>query len=155
MDFSTYIEAKRRARGGGPPSPSSADAETDRRNRIVAANLGTQQTPFGSDPKSGGGLFQMKRVGSDDAEFYFMGWNKEIERRAKQVIEVRKGPNEDIRIAIVRKMIAIIRDEVKTDFNWKSSRLDRWVSLSARPADNAALEQFLLEDFFPEPRRSR
>jgi len=100
-------------------------------------------------------VFQLRRVGYDDAEFYFTGWNKDIGRRAKQVIEVRKGGSDDIRLAIVRKMIAIIRDEVQTDFVWMSDRMGRRVIMSARPADNAALEDFLMQEFFSDPRHSR
>ncbi|MEO8133011.1 MAG: hypothetical protein ABI831_03415 [Betaproteobacteria bacterium] len=154
MDLSSYIEAKRRARGAAP-AYSPSETESERRDRIIAANLDSHQSPFGYDPKSGGGLFQLKRVGSDDAEFYFMGWDKDIARRAKQVIEVRKGANEDVQQAIVRKMIAIIRDEVQGDFGWKSARLGRWVNQSARQADNAALEDFMMQEFFPDPRRPR
>jgi hypothetical protein len=47
-------------------------------------------------------------------------------------------------------MIAIIREHESGDFAWESQRLGRDVSLSARTADNAGLEDFLMRDFFPE-----
>ncbi len=59
------------------------------------------------------------------AEFWFTGWDKDIGRRAKQLIDVRRGTNSDIRLAIVRRIISIIRDEVKEDFSWKSERSGR------------------------------
>ena len=68
-----------------------------------------QDATFGDDPKRGGGMFQIRRIGYDDAEFYFNGWNQDIGRVARQLIEVRKGTNPDIRIAVVRKIIEIIR----------------------------------------------
>jgi len=163
-DLAAYIEARRVARGQ-PPTPAAqgtaansppAETESERLNRVVAANLAPREQPtFGYDPKNGGGVFQLIRIGYDDAEFYFTGWNKDIGRRAKQVIEVRKGGNDDIRQAIVRKMIAIIREEVKDDFTWISDRQGRSVKMSARPADNAALEAFLMQEFFSGPSRQR
>jgi hypothetical protein len=142
--------------GVAAPSTTTAETEAERRDRIVAANLAPSQQPtFGYDPQSGGGVFQLKRIGYEDAEFYFAGWNKDIKRHAKQLIEVRKGNNEDIRLAIVRKMIAIIRDEVKDEFTWNSERTGRQILMSARLADNAALEEFLMQEFFSAPRRSR
>ena len=52
-------------------------------------------------------------------------------------------------------MIAIIRAEVQGDFTWKSERMGQPVVMSARPSDNAALEAFLMQKFFSDPRRSR
>ena len=163
-DLASYIEARRRARGeqtitaaqGAAPNALLAETEAERLNRIVAANLAPREQPaFGYDPKTGGGVFQIKHIGYDEAEFYFIGWNKDIGRRAKQVIEVRKGSNSDIRQAIVRKMIEIIREEVQGDFNWILDRQGQTVRLSARPADNAALEEFMMQEFFAGPRRQR
>ena len=161
-DLSAYI-AQRRSERGEPPSPppvpgdpnaKPGETEKERLNRIVAANLGLNKTPtFGDDPRRGGGLFQIKRLGYDDAEFFFNGWNKDIGRVARQLIEVRKGANPDIRIAVIRKIIEIIRAQEPADFIWVSRRTNRMIPLSARLADNAALEDFLMREFFSaEPR---
>ena len=118
--MSAYIASRRSARGeppAPPPEPGDPNAkpgesEKERLNRIVAANLGLNKTPtFGDDPKRGGGVFQIKRLGYDDAEFFFNGWSKDIGRIARQLIEVRKGANPDIRLAVVRKIIEIIRSQ--------------------------------------------
>jgi hypothetical protein len=45
-------------------------------------------------------------------------------------------------------MIAIIRENESGDFVWQSKRLGRDVTLSARPGDNAGLEDFLMRDMF-------
>ena len=155
-DLAAYVEARRQARGESPsssaasPNGAPGESEAERRNRIIAANLGLDRKPtFGYDPNSAGGLFQIKRVGYDDAEFYFLGFDKDIARNAKQLIEVRRGDAGDIRVAIVRKMIAIIRDNVQGDFLWSSQRLGRQVQMSARPEDNTRLENFILHDIFP------
>ena len=110
---------------------------------------------FGEAPKNGGGTFQLRTVEYDYAEFTFYGWNKEINRRAFQVIEVRKAGNPDINIAVVRKIISIIREHEQGDFRWESKRLGRDMILSARQADTAALESFMMEEFFTAGRTAR
>ena len=161
-DLSSYIEARRRARGepttavsqGGASNAPQTENDDERRNRIVAANLASINAPtFGYDPKNGGGIFQIKHMGYDYAEFYFNGWNKDIGRKTKQLIEVRKGDNGDIRIAMIRKMIAIIREQEPGDFVWLSHRLGREIALSARPGDNSGLEDFMMRELFSDARQ--
>lgn len=156
-DLASYIEAKRRARAESAPaaptpSESAAPAVEDdkaRTNRIVAANLGLDRpSTFGGERADHGGIFEIKRIGYTDAEFMFFGWNKDIRHNTNQLIEVRKGNESDIRIAVVRKMIAIIREHASGDFLWESRRLGRQITLSARPADNAGLEEVLMKEFF-------
>jgi hypothetical protein len=93
-------------------------------------------------------VFTIERIGYDTAEFTFFGWNKDIRRNTLQTIEVRKGGEPDIRIAVVRRMIAVIREQEKEDFVWESKRLGRNVTMSARPRDTAGLEAFLMAEFF-------
>lgn len=158
-DFAAYVEARRRARAavptpppsreGQPPAPP-AESDKERLDRIVIANLGLNETPsFGPDHMRGGGIFQIQRMGYDDAEFLFFGWNKFIRRNTQQTISVRRGDNPGMEIAVVRRMIAIIREHEKNDFVWQSQRLGRDISLSARAADNAGLEEFMMREFFP------
>ncbi len=157
-DLMAYVEAQRRSRGFAPPAPSApapaqpaaAEDANSRANRIAAANLGLDRAPVFGERKRGGGIFELRRMGYDSAEFLFFGWNREIRRNTSQVIEVRKGGNSDIRIAVVRRMIEIIRDHEKADFIWESPRLGRNVTLSARARDNSGLEDFLMREFFDE-----
>ncbi|HQR10390.1 MAG TPA: hypothetical protein PLW68_03590 [Casimicrobiaceae bacterium] len=153
-DLAAYIESRRRERGEQPASSSASpsDAKSDedeRQNRIIAANIGTSARPsFGREARNGGGVFQVKSLEYSYAEFYFFGWNKDISRNSKQVIEVRKGDNSNIRIAVVRKMIEIIREHESGDFLWESHRLGRQLTLSARARDTAELETFMMQEFF-------
>ncbi len=149
-DMASYIEARRRARDApAPPVPSAAESDEARRQRIIAGNLGSsREQAFGYDPRQGGGVFQMQSMSLDYAEFLFHGWNKDVGRNTKQLIEVRRGNNSDIHIAVVRKMIAIIRDYEREDFLWVSQRLGHSVTLSARARDNAGLEEFMMREFF-------
>ena len=154
-DLASFVEARRRARKPAPASPPSppAESEQERLNRAAAANLGLNRTPsFGSDRERGGGIFQIARMGFNDAEFFFFGWNKAIRRNSRQMIEVQRGSNPNMEIAVVRRMIQIIRDHEREDFVWESHRLGRDVNLSARLADNAGLEDFLMREFFPANR---
>jgi hypothetical protein len=157
-DLSAFIANRRRERGEADPSTSqgaTADApESDiaRRDRIVAQNLASVNTrDFGKGTRNSGGIFQITKLGSSDAEFTFFGWNKDINRRASQRIEVQQGSNPDIRIAVVREMISIIRRYENEDFVWESRRLGRNITLSARAQDTRELETFMLREFFDEP----
>jgi len=156
LDFSSLLDARRRARGEvapvpapeAPPTPEPVENERDRHNRAVAANLGLSRTPtFGRD-LAGGGVFQIQRLDTEHAEFLFFGWNRHIRRNSRQRIDVARGENPDIRIAVVRRMIVIIRENESGDFVWISRVQGRDVTLSARPQHNAELEGFLMEEFF-------
>jgi hypothetical protein len=157
-DFATMVEARRRAREGAapaPPQPSSgmiasapAETEAERARRITSANLAPKQIVFGYDPAAGGGVFQIRRISISDADVAFYGWNREIKRKTMQIIEISKGNNSDIRIAVVRKMISIIREYESEEFRWESR--GRTVTLSARLRDNPGLEEFMLREFFPD-----
>ena len=87
--LSAFIAERRRAarRAGSSTSQgNTADApESDiaRRDRIVAQNLASVNTrDFGKGTRNSGGIFQITKLGSSDAEFTFFGWNKDINRRA-------------------------------------------------------------------------
>jgi hypothetical protein len=164
-DLASYVEARRRARAAsGPAAPPDRPAsipvedENTHAGRVVAQNLGSEERlSFGYDPDRSGGLFQMQLLGYDYAEFTFIGWNKDIRRTTKQLVEVRRGDNSDIRVAVIRRMIAIIREQVQEeDFLWDSQHLG-YRTLSARVKDNKALEEFLMGEFFggagPPPAR--
>lgn len=156
-DMLAYVEARRRARiesesapsPGGAPGAPAVESENARASRLATANLATQrQITFGYDPTRSGGVFQVERLAIDYAEFTFVGWNRDARRHTKQTIEVRKGNNRDIRIAVVRRMIAIIRDYEPVEFLWDSQRLGHSIMLSSRLSDNAGLEDFMLQEFF-------
>ena len=155
-DLASYIEQRRRARGETGDAPATVDSDSARRDRAIAQNLASLSTStFGEAPQNGGGTFQIRRLDYDDAQFTFYGWSKEINRRTFQVIDVRSGSNENISIAIVRKIISIIREYEPGDFRWHSQRLARDLTLSARPEDNAELEKFMMQEFFNDAGRAR
>ncbi|HTP62847.1 MAG TPA: hypothetical protein VMJ14_12270 [Burkholderiales bacterium] len=160
QDLASFVEARRRARSpdGAPSAPAQqppGESEQERINREAATRLGLNATPsFGSNKNTGGGTFQVREMHYDHAQFAFYGWNKLINHNSLQLIDVAKGDNASIELAVVRKMIAIIRSEATGDFQWDSLRLNRSVVLSARAADNAGLEAFMMEEFFSTEGRS-
>ncbi|MBI3524128.1 MAG: hypothetical protein HY066_06315 [Betaproteobacteria bacterium] len=94
------------------------------------------------------GVFQILSIESRTAAFSFRGWTTDAGNSRREYIQVELGTNSNIEIAIVRKMIELIRRYYKGDFNWESQRLDRVVTLSARAEDNTGLEDFLMQEFF-------
>ena len=122
----------------------------------MAQNLASLSTnTFGNAPQNGGGTFQIRSMDFEDAQFTFYGWNRDINRRTFQVIDVRRGTSQTINLAIVRKIISIIREHEPGDFRWQSKRLGREMMLSARPADNAELETFMMQEFFTDAMQPR
>lgn len=102
------------------------------------------------------GIFQIISVESRRAAFSFRGWTSDSSNSRREYIQVEIGTNSSIEIAIVRKMVELIRRYYQGNFNWESQRLDRTVVLSARIEDNEGLEAFLLKEFFGEaPRDNR
>lgn len=97
------------------------------------------------------GVFQILRKSTLSGEFAFNGWRPSAYSRWRQVFQVEVRPGEDIELAMVRRMIELIRSHYSGDFNWESHRLGRVVVLSARPEDQTGLEDFLMREFFGQP----
>ena len=153
FDMSAMIAARRERRraaeaalargepeGAAPPQPDAATAS-------IARNLATLHGREGV-----GGVFQILHMGTRTGEFAFNGWRPDSRRQWREVIEVDAGQGGNLELAMVRRMIELIRTHYSGDFNWESHRLQRVVLLSARPEDSAELEDFLMREFFGTPR---
>jgi len=123
----------------GQENPSGADVSTANLNR----NLQTLSGRGGTS-----GVFQILQKGHRSGQFAFRGWTTGSRGDWKEVIEVEAGPQGDIELAMVRKMIELIRQHYQGNFNWESHRLGRVIVLSARLEDSAELEAFLIREFF-------
>jgi hypothetical protein len=153
-DMFTQIEAARKRRAetqaGMAEREQSENAESENDNSIARANVAASLRGVGRQNQSdSGGLFQVRHLGYRYAEIFFRGWSIGSKRERTRLIEVEQGAEADIQIAIVKKMIEIIREEKTGDFIWESHRLGRDITLSARPQDSDELQQFLLKEFFP------
>ena len=157
-DFSARLAARQRERANTEKQEREQQAargtpeqQADERGKQIAlANIASQMRAAGLEKDDAGGLFQLQHVGPHHAEFLFRGWKKEARRNWSQQLDVEQGGESDIRIAVVKKMIDIIRAHTQADFTWSSPRLGKQIHLSARPEDSAGLQQFLLREFFPD-----
>ena len=165
-DFASLVEARRNAREaqeraeGRPAAPQleALPAETDkeRHSREVAISLGLNRGDAqGAARAPGGGIFQVIAINPDHATVAFYGWNRTIEKRILQTIEIPRGNESTIERAVVRRMIELIRTQATGDITWESLRLRKDVQLSARPKDSAQLEAFLMEEFFWDKKQRR
>lgn len=153
-DMLTQLDAARKRRADAAAQENAAATEDDaqRANRIARANIAAAHPGGmqGAGKDEHGGVFQIRRLGLHSAEFMFHGWNLNFRRDSTQLINVDQGADEDIRIAVVRKMIELIRRHKSADFIWDSHRLGREFTLSAKPEHDSELQQFLLREFFPD-----
>lgn len=147
VDMMAAIEARRAQREAAeaaarrpssPPQAPRADAAT--------RNLQTL-----SGREGVGGVFQILSKGFRTGTFAFNGWRPDSRRQWREVIEVDAGPGGNLELAMVRRMIELIRTHYTGDFQWESHRVGRTVTLSARPQDQRALEDFMMREFFGTP----
>jgi hypothetical protein len=147
-DMVAAARARRRAAGiPVPEDPPADDAAKPQGDEVARANI-ARSIAQARGPRTSGGVFQITHKGVREAEFLFRGWENDSRAAARQLIRVDAGPNGNVEDAIVRRMIQIIRERQSGDFSWNSYRLGRVVVLSARPADNAGLMDFLKQEFF-------
>jgi outer membrane biosynthesis protein TonB len=133
-------EAAEAAMARGAPSKGEPEDAAARNARSVSGREGV------------GGVFQILRKGVRTGEFAFNGFRREGgQKQWREVIEVDAGQGGDVELAIVRRMIELIRTHYQGDFQWESHRVGRIVVLSARPADQPGLEEFLVKEFFGTP----
>jgi len=152
-DLSDYInqtKARRRAEGlfDTPDSAPAPAAKQPSADEVRMANIRRNLQNPGTS-----GIFQIMRIGPRTAEFTFRAWTTGQSNPKLQTIQVQAGPDGSVELAIIRRMIQLIREHYKEDFNWESHRLHRVVVLSAREKDTAGLEEFLMREFFINPVR--
>jgi type IV secretory pathway VirB10-like protein len=135
----TQREAAESALARGNPSSEKGEDPLSRNMRTLSGREGV------------GGVFQIMRKGLRTGEFAFNGFRNSGQRQWREVIEVDAGPGGDIELAMIRRMIELIRGHYSGDFRWDSYRLGRVVVLSARPQDQPGLEEFLMKEFFAAP----
>jgi hypothetical protein len=150
-DMTAYMnEARERRRVGGifedePSEPRNVEREPSEEELRMANVKRNLREPGAS------GIFQITRMGARSAQFLFRAWRMDSSNTRREVVEVTAGPDVDIQRAVARKMIELIREYHKGDFNWESYRLGRVVTLSSRLEDSKGLEDFLIREFFYDP----
>ena len=141
-DMMSYINAQR-ARRQAEEMDAGSSAQLPSADEIRMANIRRNLQPAGTN-----GIFQILDIQPRTARFSFRAWTSNASNPRRETIEVHAGPDRDIQLAIIRRMISLIRDYYKGDFNWESQRLGQVVVLSAREEDTAQLEDFMKREFF-------
>lgn len=151
MDMSTMIRQRQAQRRAVDESASAenaaaraAEAEPSA-NDIARANIAFQERRAEGNK---GGVFEIISKGPRVAQYVFRGWTSDSRHGHAQTFTVDAGPGGDVEKAIVDDMIRVIRLSYKGDFVWRSFRLGRDVTLSAREEDTAGLRAFMLKELF-------
>jgi hypothetical protein len=154
MDFSAALEARRALRQAEENYYAQQNADARRGERELTAGEKSEAAfkrnaqTLGQARDGTSGVFQIKSKGTRYAAFSFRGWTNDRANAKQQLIEVDAGLGGNVELAIVRRMIDLIREHYQGNFNWESHRLGRVVTLSARKEDQAGLEAFLIKEFF-------
>jgi outer membrane biosynthesis protein TonB len=147
MDMMAMLNAKRAAR----QAQENADGQNGRApsaSGIATANINRNLATLSIKRDGTNGVFQVLSKGTRTGQFSFNGWKTDKNNSWREVIEVDAGLLGDVELAIVKRMIELIRTHYKGDFTWESHKLGRAITLSARMEDNEGLEAFMLREFF-------
>ena len=147
-DMAAYVKAQQANRLNADAVAAQVNAEAAARERgPTEAQLRDERIKrnlkYGTN-----GIFEITSMGQRNATFAFRGWTNDYSTSKRQFFEVEVTSGQDVRLAMIRRMIALIREHYDGDFNWESHRLGRSVVQSARPEDNAGLEDFMMMEFF-------
>lgn len=146
-DMMAYVKAKRAEKiAQGDAAAINAEAiakelgpsEEEKRMEKIKQNMKTGTN----------GIFEITSLSTHNATFAFRGWTGDYSNAKLQFFEVEAKSGQDIRLQLIRRMIALIREHYDGDFTWESHRLARAITLSARIEDSSGLEDFLMKEFF-------
>lgn len=154
LDMSTMLNAARERRRATQEVTENQEAQQGSRGmspqEVAEANV-RRSMQQASGRQGTNGVFQIISKSTRMASFSFRGWKASANNSWRQVIEVDAGLGGNVELAIVRRMIELIRTHYSGDFSWESQRLGRVINLSARPQDSAELETFMMREFFSNP----
>ncbi|MDP1765348.1 MAG: hypothetical protein Q8K83_00460 [Methylotenera sp.] len=147
-DMASYVKQQQAKRLASEASAAKQNAEA------VAREAGPSQQQIReerikSNFKSGtNGIFEVTSLGGRHATFSFRGWTNDYSNSRREYFEVEASTGQDVKLEVIKKMISLIRKHYQGDFNWESNRLGRTVVQSARPEDNAGLQDFMMMEIF-------
>jgi hypothetical protein len=148
VDMMAYVNAKRQQRLAMENDAAKQNAEAVAKEQGPSAEQVREQRIKDNLKVGTNGIFEITSLSARHAGFSFRGWTSDYSNARREAFEVEAGVGQDIRLLVVRKMIVLIRQHYQGDFNWESQRLGRVVIQSARPEDNAGLEDFMIMEFF-------
>jgi hypothetical protein len=148
VDMMAYVNAKRQQRLAMESDAAKQNAEAVAKEQGPSAEQVREQRIKDNLKVGTNGIFEITSLSARHAGFTFRGWTNDYSNARREAFEVEAVVGQDIRLLVVRKMIVLIRQHYQGDFNWESQRLGRVVIQSARPEDNAGLEDFMMMEFF-------
>ena len=153
-DMMAMLNAARARRGAANNNAANDNADAAESGRepsadeVAMANIKRNLQRATGRRDGTGGVFEILSKGVRNGQFAFRGWTPGTGSTWHETIEVDAGIGGNVELAMVRKMIELIRKHYNGDFNWESHKLGQVVVLSARSKDNAELEAFLMREFF-------
>lgn len=147
-DMQSYVKAVQAQRQGVEFEAARQNAEAIAREKGPTEEQVRNERIKRNFQNGTNGIFEITSLGSRNATFAFRGWINDFSTSKRQFYQVEAKPGQDVRLQMIKRMIALIREHYQGDFNWESHRLGRSVVQSARLQDNAGLEDFLMMEFF-------
>ncbi len=148
VDMMAYVNAKRAQQPALEADAARQNAEAVAREMGPSAEQLRDERIKNNFKNGTNGIFEISSLGSRHAAFSFRGWTNDYSNARRESFEVEAATGQDVRLIMIRKMIWLIRQHYQGDFNWDSQRLGRVVVQSAKPEDNAGLEDFMMMEFF-------
>ncbi|MGB2832582.1 MAG: hypothetical protein WBC07_06485 [Methylotenera sp.] len=147
-DMASYVKQQQAKRNAGEADAAQQNAEAVARELGPSAEQ-VRDERIKNNFKSGtNGIFEITSLSGRHAAFTFKGWTNDYSNARRESFEVEAETGQDVRLVMIKKMIALIRQHYQGDFNWESQRLGRTVIQSARIEDDAGLEDFMMMEFF-------
>ncbi|HEY9269030.1 MAG TPA: hypothetical protein VIO39_06235 [Methylotenera sp.] len=147
-DMASYVKAMQSKRQDSEAVAAQINAEAVARERGPSEEQLREERIKKNLKYGTNGIFEITSMSQRNATFAFRGWTNDYSASKRQFYEVEASGGQDVRLVMIRRMIALIREHYDGDFQWESHRLGRSVTQSARMEDNAGLEDFLMMEFF-------
>ena len=147
-DMMAFVNQKRAAREANESNAAKINAEATAKELGPSAEQLRDEKIKRNFENGTNGIFEITSLGSRNATFAFRGWTSDFGNSRKEFFEVEAKSGQDVRLIMIKKMISLIRQHYKGDFNWESHRLDRTIIMSARIEDSEGLEDFMMAEFF-------
>lgn len=147
-------EKRQQVREAAAAENAAAQGNRGRSTQEIAEENVRRSMDQANGKNGDGGLFTIINKGVRTATFSFRGWEVRVNSN-RQVYEVDAGLGGNVELAIVKKMMEVIRSRFKKQAPWESNRLGRVVMISMAPEDSEETERFLMKEMFESnyPRR--
>lgn len=147
-DMMAYVNQQRAKRQASETDAAQQNADAAAREVGLTDEQKRDERIKNNFQNGTNGIFTITSLNGRNGTFSFLGWTTSLSNAKRQFFEVEAKPGQDVRLLMIKRMISLIREHYQGDFDWNSSRLGKVIKLSARPEDNAGLEDFIMTEFF-------